>query len=101
MGRCRPRRRSRCLGGQPHLQDLGEANIDRAAIDGVPPAPPDLRMLRSTLWAGARVISVMLLLTTWEVVARSGIVTPFQLPALSNVLERIWKIGRASCRERV
>jgi len=47
-------------------------------------------MLRSTLWAGARVISVVLLLTTWEVVARSGIVTPFQLPALSNILERIW-----------
>ncbi|HKA76573.1 MAG TPA: ABC transporter permease [Pseudolabrys sp.] len=61
-----------------------------AAIDQVPPAPSALRMLRSTLWAGARVISVMLLLTTWEVVARSGIVTPFQLPALSNVLERIW-----------
>ena len=44
----------------------------------------------STLWAGARVISVVVLLTAWELVARSGIVTPFQLPALSKVLERIW-----------
>jgi len=61
-----------------------------AAIDQLPAPPPALRMLRSTLWAGARVISVVLLLTTWEVVARSGIVTPFQLPALSNILERIW-----------
>src|SRR4249919_3072368 len=61
-----------------------------AAIDQLPAPPPALRMLRSTLWAGARVISIVLLLTTWEVVARSGIVTPFQLPALSNVLERIW-----------
>ena len=61
-----------------------------AAIDQVPPAPPALRVLRSTLWAGARVISVVLLLTAWEVVVRSGIVTPFQLPALGNVLERIW-----------
>lgn len=61
-----------------------------AAIDQLPPAPPALRVLRSTLWAGARVISIVLLFATWEVVARSGIVTPFQLPALSKVLDRIW-----------
>ena len=61
-----------------------------ATIDQLPAPPPALRMLRSTLWAGARVISVVLLLATWEVMARSGIVTPFQLPALSNVLDRIW-----------
>jgi ABC-type nitrate/sulfonate/bicarbonate transport system permease component len=39
---------------------------------------------------GARVISIVLLLAAWELVARSGVVTPFQLPALSSVLERIW-----------
>lgn len=61
-----------------------------AAIDQAPLAPPALRMLRSTLWAGARIISVVILLATWELVARSGVVTPFQLPALSKVLERIW-----------
>jgi len=61
-----------------------------AAIDQAPPAPPALRILRSTLRAGARIISIALLLAVWELVARSGIVTPFQLPALSSVLERIW-----------
>ena len=61
-----------------------------AAIDQAPLAPPALRVLRSTLWAGARIISIVILLATWELVARSGVVTPFQLPALSKVLERIW-----------
>ncbi len=64
-----------------------------AAIDQTPPAPPTLRALRSTLWAGTRVISIVALLAAWELVARSGIVTPFQLPALSKVLERIWSDG--------
>lgn len=61
-----------------------------AAIDQAPLAPPALRVLRSTLWAGARITSIVILLATWELVARSGVVTPFQLPALSKVLERIW-----------
>lgn len=61
-----------------------------AAIDQAPLAPPALRMLRSTLWVGARILSIVILLATWELVARSGVVTPFQLPALSKVLERIW-----------
>jgi ABC-type nitrate/sulfonate/bicarbonate transport system permease component len=61
-----------------------------ATIDQAPLVPPALRILRSTLWAGARVISVVLLFAAWELVARSGAVTPFQLPALSSVLERIW-----------
>jgi ABC-type nitrate/sulfonate/bicarbonate transport system permease component len=61
-----------------------------AAIEQSPFAPPALRILRSTLWAGARVISIVLLLAAWELIARSGIVTPFQLPALTTVLERIW-----------
>jgi ABC-type nitrate/sulfonate/bicarbonate transport system permease component len=61
-----------------------------AAIDQAPLAPPALRVLRSTLWAGARILSIVILLATWELVARSGVVTPFQLPALSKVLVRIW-----------
>ncbi len=40
-------------------------------------------------WAGARVFSIVLLLVAWEVLARSGTFTPFQLPALSAVVERI------------
>jgi ABC-type nitrate/sulfonate/bicarbonate transport system permease component len=48
------------------------------------------RLAVSVSWMGARVASVVVLLAAWELVARSGIVTPFQLPALSKVLERIW-----------
>jgi ABC-type nitrate/sulfonate/bicarbonate transport system permease component len=48
------------------------------------------RLAVSISWMGARVVSVVMLLAAWEIVARSGVVTPFQLPALSKVLERIW-----------
>jgi ABC-type nitrate/sulfonate/bicarbonate transport system permease component len=61
-----------------------------AGIEQAQLVPPALRLMRSTLWVGARRISVVVLLATWEFVARSGIVTPFQLPALSAVLDRIW-----------
>jgi ABC-type nitrate/sulfonate/bicarbonate transport system permease component len=39
----------------------------------------------------ARVFSVLLLAAAWELLARSGTFTPFQLPALSAVLERVWQ----------
>jgi ABC-type nitrate/sulfonate/bicarbonate transport system permease component len=61
-----------------------------AAIDQAPPELPALRFARAALWLGARVISVVLLVAVWELVARSGAVTQFQLPALSKVLVRIW-----------
>jgi ABC-type nitrate/sulfonate/bicarbonate transport system permease component len=48
------------------------------------------RLAVTVSWMGARVVSVVALLAAWELVARSGVVTPFQLPALSSVLERIW-----------
>jgi ABC-type nitrate/sulfonate/bicarbonate transport system permease component len=38
----------------------------------------------------ARLIPIVLLGLAWEAFARSGAVTPFMLPALSAVLERIW-----------
>jgi ABC-type nitrate/sulfonate/bicarbonate transport system permease component len=34
--------------------------------------------------------SIVLLAIAWELLARSGAVTPFQLPTLTSVLERIW-----------
>ncbi|MET0277620.1 MAG: ABC transporter permease [Pseudorhodoplanes sp.] len=34
--------------------------------------------------------SIIALAIAWELLARSGLVTPFQLPTLSSVLERIW-----------
>jgi ABC-type nitrate/sulfonate/bicarbonate transport system permease component len=61
-----------------------------AAIDLAP--PPDLaatRALRGTLRIAARVGSVVALLVGWEVLARTGLLTPYQLPAFSAVLERI------------
>ena len=41
-------------------------------------------------WAGARVFSIVLLLALWQLLARSGTFTPFQLPAFTDVVARIW-----------
>ncbi len=38
-----------------------------------------------------RVFSILALLVAWEILAQSGVFTPFQLPALSRVLMRIWQ----------
>ncbi len=64
----------------------------RIAAGEVPNGLPEkaARLAISISWMGARVASVVALLAAWELVARSGVVTPFQLPALSKVLERIW-----------
>ncbi|HET7911611.1 MAG TPA: hypothetical protein VFL49_06250, partial [Pseudolabrys sp.] len=56
--------------------------------DGVPEKAA--RLLYALLWGFARIFSVLALAVTWEILARSGTFTPFQLPALSAVLERIW-----------
>lgn len=48
------------------------------------------RVAHTLFWAGARVFSIVLLLAAWEILARSGTFTPFQLPALNRVLVRIW-----------
>jgi len=37
-----------------------------------------------------RVFSILLLLAAWEILARSGSFTHYQLPAFSEVVERIW-----------
>jgi ABC-type nitrate/sulfonate/bicarbonate transport system permease component len=42
------------------------------------------------LWALARVASIVVLLAAWEILARSGTFTHYQLPALSDVITRIW-----------
>jgi ABC-type nitrate/sulfonate/bicarbonate transport system permease component len=54
------------------------------------PPPVALRLLRSAGWGFARIVSVLALALAWEWLARSGTVTPFMLPRLSLVLERIW-----------
>ncbi len=48
------------------------------------------RGLRMASRGFARVFSVLLLAAAWEFLARSGAFTPFQLPALTAVLERVW-----------
>jgi ABC-type nitrate/sulfonate/bicarbonate transport system permease component len=47
-------------------------------------------LLRSLGRTAARAGSIIVLLIAWEWLARSGRVTPFMLPALSAVLERIY-----------
>ena len=55
------------------------------------PEAPAVRVMRALLFGFTRVFSISLVLVAWEVLARSGTFTPFQLPALSDVLVRIWE----------
>ena len=48
------------------------------------------RLVYALFWAFTRVFSIVLLLAVWEILARSGAFTHFQLPAFSEVVERIW-----------
>src|SRR5262245_65606538 len=52
--------------------------------------PAASRWLRTAGWGFARVFSIFALALAWEFAARSGAFTPYMLPALSAVLERIW-----------
>jgi ABC-type nitrate/sulfonate/bicarbonate transport system permease component len=52
--------------------------------------PPMLRALHAAIGGFAHVAVVLLLLIAWELFARSGAVTTYQLPPLSAVLVRIW-----------
>ena len=42
-------------------------------------------------WRIAPFVSVGLLIAAWEIVARSGTVTPYLLPSVGTVLSRIWE----------
>jgi ABC-type nitrate/sulfonate/bicarbonate transport system permease component len=64
-------------------------------IPGAPEAPNGLpekaaRFVYTLYWAFTRVFSIVALLVAWEILARSGTFTHFQLPAFSDVIERIW-----------
>ena len=48
------------------------------------------RWLQRAGWAFARMFSILALALAWELAARSGAFTPYMLPTLSAVLERIW-----------
>ena len=67
-----------------------------ASLDGFPMnagarEPLALRAARLAFRGFARVFSVLVLAAAWEGLARSGIFTHFQLPALSDVLAHIWE----------
>lgn len=49
-----------------------------------------IRVLRAAGWLAAHTGTIIALLIAWEVFARSGAVTMFQLPPFSAVAERIW-----------
>ncbi|MGB7280231.1 MAG: ABC transporter permease [Pseudolabrys sp.] len=59
-----------------------------AVPDGLPERTA--RFAYRLLWGFAHIFSILALAAAWEILARSGTFTPFQLPALSAVLERIW-----------
>jgi ABC-type nitrate/sulfonate/bicarbonate transport system permease component len=53
--------------------------------------PPSVAAaLRAVAWGSMRLVVILAVLLAWELVARSGLVTPFMLPRFSAVLERIW-----------
>jgi len=68
-----------------HQADTGMARV--ATISGVEMGA--LQIARNFLWALARVASIVALLAAWEILARSGVYTHYQLPALSDVIVRI------------
>jgi len=59
------------------------------------PTPEEIRAARRAraqeiAWRIAPFVSVGLLIAAWEIVARSGTVTPYLLPSVGTVLSRIW-----------
>jgi ABC-type nitrate/sulfonate/bicarbonate transport system permease component len=58
----------------------------RSRLRDLPPPPPARFLLRGLAHWG----SVIALVIIWELYARSGAVTPFQLPAFSVVMMRVW-----------
>jgi ABC-type nitrate/sulfonate/bicarbonate transport system permease component len=66
------------------------ARTDALAPDTAALAAPAPSLAHTVLWSLARVSSVLALLIGWEALARSGTFTPFVLPSLTSVIERIW-----------
>jgi len=63
----------------------GTLSTNPAALQAPAPSLP-----RTLLRGFARIGSVLVLLAAWEALARSGAFTPFVLPSLASVVERIW-----------
>ncbi|MGZ3410746.1 MAG: ABC transporter permease [Xanthobacteraceae bacterium] len=68
------------------------ARIDEGLMRPAPPAPRSFEVPEFVRTFGWQVIAwspVIVLLLAWEIVARSGMVTPFALPAFTRVIGRI------------
>jgi ABC-type nitrate/sulfonate/bicarbonate transport system permease component len=68
------------------------ARVSDGAIAAGAPQPSSGAMpqiVRTVVWNLVAWLPVIALLILWEAVARSGMVTPFMLPSLTNVLGRI------------
>jgi ABC-type nitrate/sulfonate/bicarbonate transport system permease component len=62
-------------------KQIADTDVPEAAVS---------RVARTLFWGASRVLSIVVLAAVWEYLARSGQFTPFQLPALSAVIERVW-----------
>src|SRR3954469_1405160 len=65
------------------------ARTDAVTADHTLQAPAQ-SWAHTLLWGFARVFSIIVLIVAWEGLARSGQFTPFVLPSLSSVIERMW-----------
>jgi ABC-type nitrate/sulfonate/bicarbonate transport system permease component len=66
------------------------ARTDVIAADPTALEAPPQSLASRALWGFARVFSIVALIVAWEGLARSGQFTPFVLPSLTSVIERIW-----------
>ena len=64
------------------------ARLEPVSAEGVPEMAGRIAAAFTSVFL--RFFSVAAVLIAWELLARSGTLTPYQLPALTIVLERIW-----------
>jgi len=64
------------------------ARLEPVPVEGAPEIAGRIAAAFTNVFM--RFFSVVVVLIVWELLARSGTLTPYQLPALSTVLGRIW-----------
>jgi ABC-type nitrate/sulfonate/bicarbonate transport system permease component len=62
-----------------------------ARIDATDSKFDTAALARRIGWGAASWVAIGLLLVLWEAFSRSGLVTPFMLPSIESVVERIWR----------
>ncbi len=75
------------------MASLDNSLTRRTVTSADVPEPLAMRLGRLMMSGAARMFSVVMLLAAWELLARSGTFTHFQLPAFSMVVGRIWDDG--------